>query len=223
MVTGTTINSLFDSNNFPFPSCLGNTDGGEFGDVFYSFSSDGYNEILVNVLNTTVGASYFVDIMTDCSTTADTLFIESSCYTLTSTDDGDLLFDTLRFFPSQPTDYILRISTRLTSDTPGDFFLSLTGIDPLSTNEHSIFGDTSFSPNPLRAESGVLHTHLIESSDIKLNITNLTGKLIHSQNITNLSAGEHAINVDLEGINPGVYIINMNTGDSMKSIKVFKL
>jgi hypothetical protein len=223
VVTGTTINSLFDSNNFPFPSCLGNTDGGEFGDVFYSFSSDGYNEILVNLLNTTVGASYFVDIMTDCSTTADTLFIESSCYTLTSTDDGDLLFDTLRFFPSQPTDYILRISTRLTSDTPGDFFLSLTGIDPLSTNEHSIFGDTSFSPNPLRAESGVLHTHLIEGSDIKLNITNLTGKLIHSQNITNLSAGEHAINVDLEGINPGVYIINMNTGDSMKSIKVFKL
>ena len=51
----------------------------------------------------------------------------------------------------------------------------------------------------------------------------LAGKLIHSQNITNLRAGEHAINVDLEGINPGVYIINMNTGDSMKSIKVFKL
>ena len=75
----------------------------------------------------------------------------------------------------------------------------------------------------MRAESGVLHTHLLEGSDIKLNITDLTGKIITSQNIANLSTGEHAIKVDLEGLNPGVYIINMNTGNSIKSIKMFKL
>lgn len=223
VVTGTTINALFDVNDFTFPTCLFNTDSGEFGDVFYSFNSSGYEKILINLLNTTPGAAYVVDIMTNCSTVVDTLNIESSCYQLTTDEDGDILFDTLSIFPDVPTDYILRISTRVTFDPPGDFFLSLTGIDPLSTDEHSIFGETSFSPNPVRAETGILNTHLLKSSDVKLNITDLTGKLISTQNIGNLSSGEHSIKVDLQGINSGVYIISMNTGNSIKSIKMFKL
>ncbi|NJK83619.1 MAG: hypothetical protein HC912_07155 [Saprospiraceae bacterium] len=67
---------------------------------------------------------FVVDLFADCDTRADS---SGATYCLsTSSFSGQRAFtDTIVGFTGQPTEWLLRVSTRITSDAPGEFFFQL--------------------------------------------------------------------------------------------------
>jgi len=144
---GTTIASGFDSDAFQFPKCIGNTNGGEFGDVWYTFDPGGRTEIGVRFSSNTEGALYYFDLWEDCDSLAYAP-IMNDCFFFDGTDGSTFFQDTITDIPETHGQYYIRIMTRLTSDIPGDFFFQLFGEEILPVKELELEA-MNFYPNPV--------------------------------------------------------------------------
>ncbi len=221
-IDGSTVNATFDNSTFVGPTCLGNSGSGEFGDTYFRFNSGGFSELELYAFSFTQGGQYYIDILEDCDVPADTNSIARSCLFYDSEVNPELR-DTFGFFPSTETNYLLRVTTRLTSDLPGDFIISLTGLSTVSVKDELYFGETSFTPNPVTNNIGYVNTVLEKSADVNLKITDINGRLIATEQYNNLSSGSNKLRVDFPDNTSGVYFVTLQSEGFIKSFRVVKM
>ncbi len=221
-IDGSTEDATFDNSTFILPNCLGNATGGEFADVYFNFNSGGFTTLELNVFSFTPNGQYFIDVFEDCTTPVDTFQITNNCFYYDSEINPEFR-DTLLTFPKEATDYIIRVITRTTSDLPGDFIISLIGLETVSVEDELYFGETSFTPNPLTANTGYISTNLNRTTDIDLTITDLHGKVILENNYPNQSSGNSKMKVDFPENTSGVYFVTLRSEGFIKTFRVVKI
>lgn len=95
------------------------------------------------------------------------------------------------------------------------FVEAFVDLDPNATSiEKDVLGSdlTALAayPNPvLRGDEVRLPFRTNVKSNVQLTVTNLLGATVYSQNIQNLVAGEHAVEVNTASFAPGVYVARM--------------
>ncbi len=219
-VEGTTTAATFNPAEFIFPPCLTNMNGGEFAEVWYSFNNNGNEELQLNFLGLTPNSSFFIDIWEDCTTPTDTLTFIDNCVLL----DGELapaITDTLGLFADTPTDYIMRVTTRLTDDIPGDFSFQLIGEGPSNVNDLDMLnGHVHLFPNPVTSVVN-LNFPLNRSTHLMYTITDALGQTMMQENIGKI-AGNHSQQIDIDQLGSGLYFINISLNDQPLTLRFIK-
>ncbi|MDT8392514.1 MAG: T9SS type A sorting domain-containing protein [Bacteroidales bacterium] len=72
-------------------------------------------------------------------------------------------------------------------------------------------------PNPVRNSANIEYT-LDNQSEIMINVFNISGKLVSSENITQ-SAGKHQHRLDCSALPNGMYVVSIQTGETVKTSK----
>lgn len=219
-VEGTTIAASFEPSTFVFPPCLTNTNGGEFAEVWYSFNNNGIEELVLNFIGATPNSSFFIDIWEDCDTPTDTLTFLNNC-TLLDGDVAPIITDTLGLFASNPTDYIMRVTTRLTDDIPGEFSFQLIGEGGVSVQTPDMLkGNVALFPNPSTSMVN-LNFPLSRSTNLQYSITDAIGQEHLIKNVGRI-AGDHVEQVDIDLLTPGLYFINLSLDDQPLTLRFIK-
>ncbi|MCB0547896.1 MAG: T9SS type A sorting domain-containing protein [Phaeodactylibacter sp.] len=216
---GTTVNGTFTSSNFSYPQCLTNQNGGEFADVWYSFNTLGNTEIELRLNSSTEGAQFYADLFLDCDNQIDTLSFPGAC--LFTTLAEPFVTTTITGLPSEPIDLLLRVTTRLTSDLPGEFFFQLVGDITSGTNEPSVVEELILFPNPTNGQV-VTSFNLLESSDVQISVVNLLGASISSQYLGRLPAGKQVEQTDVSQLPAGIYFLRVMADGKSRTVKFVK-
>lgn len=219
---GTTINATFDFETFQFPTCLSNQGGGEFAEVWYSFNSEGFEELELTLGLTTPGSAILVDIWNDCNSgPVDTNVIMSSCF---ATSEPDLLIDTFRMLPGGATDYIMRVVTRLTGDVPGDFFFQLKSVGTASAvNElPEVFNALELVPNPV-SDQARIDIDLNTPATLHFEVYNLAGVKQVVTESKRYASGRSVEPLDLRTLSAGAYVMRMVSEDGQYAVRFVKL
>jgi hypothetical protein len=75
-------------------------------------------------------------------------------------------------------------------------------------------------PNPFNPSTTIRFDLDREYQQVSLNVVNLLGQTVHSEAYHNLSAGQHEIVFDAEGLSSGVYFYRLTAGDKQISKKM---
>ena len=152
----------------PTPTCQ---TSGEFLDVWYKFNSENFTDIELR-FNRVSSTHFYIDIFQDCINLP--------------VDGPDICFDTdgqteffslsLPGFPGQPTDYLMRVSTRVTSDPVGEFWFQLVEGMEVDLNEIG-FNKFNFYPNPVFENAHVVF-EIQESTSAQYQILNTLGQVL---------------------------------------------
>jgi hypothetical protein len=99
--------------------------------------------------------------------------------------------------------------------SPTIFYITGTGTPPIERT--SIFVSQNF-PNPA---SGItqIKIELPYSSNVVLDVRNVLGQLIHTENKGHLIHGPHIFSLDVSGYESGVYFYTITSGDQISSRK----
>ncbi len=217
---GTTINGTFNSGEFVFPQCLSNQDGGEFADVWYKFNTLGNTQLEMRLNTETEGAFFFVDLFMDCgSGQLDTLDFPGSC--MLTTEEEPFVTSVISGLPEEPTELLLRVSTRLTSDPPGDFFLQLAGDIISNTRQPAVVEHIRAFPNPSRKRLNTSF-NLVESSEVELSVIDLLGKRVYSRFFGKLPSGLHEEQLNVSLLPAGIYFLRISANGQSHSVKFIK-
>jgi hypothetical protein len=74
-------------------------------------------------------------------------------------------------------------------------------------------------PNPFSSNS-VVNYSLASASDVTFTITDLTGKVVMSQNYGHQTAGQHRIDINGNNLESGVYYYTVNAGSTKETRKM---
>lgn len=219
-IIGTTINGTFDAPNFIYPPCIGNVNGGEFATVWYWFNTYGNETVDIYLVkeDNSQNAAYLLDMFEACGTPVDTNIIKGSCMDL---DEYTFLdFTTVTNLPTEPTVYWIRVSTRLTSELPGDFYMFIVGEVTTGTNE-AFPGQVKLFPNPASTQ---LHLNLAldETTNTDIRIINTLGQTIRYEEKGRLAAGFHQFDFDLGIMPSGVYFVVLESEKGKKTMKFIR-
>jgi hypothetical protein len=202
---------------FATPIC--NNDG-DFRDVWYTFNSGENTELTLRFNKTTTNAEFIIDLFETCGIQADPL---DGPYFCIETEDFDNTFleVPLENFPGEPTEYLIRVSTRLTGgDLPGDFWFQLVGT-PFSSLEALQLGAFRFFPNPVR-NAATMSFKAQESLNLQAEITNSLGQTIQRLNFGQIPSGDHTFDVPTEGLQPGIYFLRLFADGAQKTVRFIK-
>jgi hypothetical protein len=92
----------------------------------------------------------------------------------------------------------------------------------IDKTDHQLAAGPSVSqnfPNPFNIESTISYK-LDQSSDIQLDIRDITGKLVWNQKFGNVPAGEHAIKLNAGTFQPGSYLYTVTGKDFTKTMRM---
>ena len=87
-----------------------------------------------------------------------------------------------------------------------------TGISELSTVSTSVY------PNPIRSKA-TLSVNLLESSNARLDVVNMLGETIMSENYS-LNSGNNLINLNVNTLSNGVYFTHLIINDEVITNKI---
>jgi hypothetical protein len=91
-----------------------------------------------------------------------------------------------------------------------------------SSNINSIHQNfLSISPNPTQ-NIATIEVNLDKASSISYTLFNIQGKLIRQEELANKAIGNIKQEINLDGINPGIYILNISINGKETSLKVVK-
>ncbi|TAK46580.1 MAG: T9SS type A sorting domain-containing protein [Saprospiraceae bacterium] len=225
-IIGTTVNAYFDEDNFIFPNtqCFGtNTAGGEFADVWYWFNTYGNDtlEIRFNLDSDQPVGSFYVDLFDACTLMVDTNVITGSCVFADPINPN--VATTITGLPDEPTLYLLRVTTRLTTQLPGDFWFFIVGditAPPVATQE-AFPGQYKLYPNPAydRLE---LSLFMEKSASTMLEIMNTLGQTVQRQDAGNLPTGPHSFDLDVSALSKGVYFLALQSELGTSTVRFVK-
>lgn len=74
-------------------------------------------------------------------------------------------------------------------------------------------------PNPTK-NSSLISFSLIEKSNVKIEITDVSGKVVHSQYFHNSNQGQYAIEINVTDLNNGLYFVNLHANGELRSKKL---
>lgn len=110
--------------------------------------------------------------------------------------------------------------------TNGNFFTSRTPVvrmgfeaPTVGINENSNVFGVSVYPNPA-AENATVKFELANATDVEFNVTDLSGKVIFTNNLGNVTAGAHTLNIPTADMANGVYLYNFIAGETVVSEKL---
>jgi hypothetical protein len=82
-----------------------------------------------------------------------------------------------------------------------------------------VFANLNVYPNPATNVANVL-INLNETSDVNINVFDISGKMIESQSYGNLSTGAHLFNFDVNKYNQGLYFFEVSSGNNRVTKRV---
>jgi hypothetical protein len=77
-------------------------------------------------------------------------------------------------------------------------------------------------PNPVSTDLNVKYT-LIESGLVKMELLNMNGQVLKTQNVGKRLQGEYNSTMPVQELKAGVYLLRISNGTSNKTVKVQKL
>jgi Secretion system C-terminal sorting domain len=197
------------------PSCRPT---GEFWDVWYSFNS-GFNtdlELRFSIVSPD-DADFIIDLFADCANT-DT---SSAAFCFQTADVATLSpVYQLTNFPGVPTEYYLRISTRILTTMPGNFWFQLVG-EPYSSVDEPDFSHFRLYPNPTASKLN-LDFGLAESTSGHWEMLNPLGQIVMSSAETRYPAGQTHLDLDTNDLQPGVYFLRLKLDDKERTVRFIK-
>lgn len=124
--------------------------------------------------------------------------------------------------------YIAGTAFRGANNTPGDLFLQIffkltttSNNVGISEIKNDVFALSNVYPNPARStEKSVIAFNLKESATVNVSIMNLMGQEVKNLFTQSFADGAHAEFLDLSGLKPGVYMVNMTVNGSTVSKKL---
>ena len=214
---GNTENGTFVTEDYVFPVCLSNQNGGEFADVWYKFNSLGNTEIEVRLNAVDAGGIFYLDLFESCGQMVDTSTVTSICI---NTVDNSFAVDTFGILPDVATEYWVRVSTRLTSDAPGPFWFQLVA-DIVSDVEEAALESFKLFPNP--SADYIRTTFGMESSArVRYQVFNTLGQSVMQQDYGLLNQGNQDLQLDVSNLPSGIYILNIDVDEKQKTVKFVK-
>jgi uncharacterized protein YjdB len=75
-------------------------------------------------------------------------------------------------------------------------------------------------PNPSNKENVTIQFHLSEEQPVKLTLTDLTGRLVHTVDFGFLNEGDHSHTISTASLTAGLYIIKLKTGHSISTTRL---
>jgi hypothetical protein len=209
---GTTVDATWDDTSVR-PKCRPT---GEHWDTWYSFNSGTNTEVEIR-FNSTGPQRFVLDLFSECGKPDTTVN-----YCLRSDSQTSTVFsDTITGLPGVPTNYLLRIGTRVTSNVPGNFLFQLVGTPVAISTKDQIVEKFNFSPNPVTGVAN-LKFDLKKTTDANIEITNVLGAKVFQKSMGQLVAGENAIALPLENLDKGMYLLRLLTDNGQKTVKFVK-
>ena len=213
---GFTSNATYVSQ-IPKPICR---PSGEFLDVYFEFNSGNNTELEIRFNKVTPNTEYVVDLFESCLAPVDTAAGGFCIRTDLSTENFQIW--NVDGLPGTPTDYFIRVSTRITSDAPGEFWFQLVGepFNPVSVDE-LVLNDFTFAPNPL-TNNAYVEFDLDEKARVDASLLNVLGQVVETYSHGILPAGAQRFDYSFDNLKPGIYFYNLQVDDLQKTIKVVK-
>ncbi|MDP1623683.1 MAG: T9SS type A sorting domain-containing protein [Bacteroidales bacterium] len=90
---------------------------------------------------------------------------------------------------------------------------------PVSVSEVSIRNPLIVYPNPMDGPARVSF-YMKQSGDVQMSLYSAFGQLVNSRLLGYMNAGQHTTKLDNSNLQPGVYILQVNTGTEVYSRKV---
>src|SRR5690606_41900198 len=75
-------------------------------------------------------------------------------------------------------------------------------------------------PNPISEDFINLELNLLETKQVDLSLYDITGKLIVNETYGDMLVGNHVKQIELSGINNGVYFMTLRMGDEIVTRKI---
>lgn len=217
--TGTTEYADFNPEFFLFPVCLNNQAGGEFATVWYRFNSLGNTDIEIRFSAVTPEAQFYVDLWQSCAEMVDTSVITDNCFFVSIGEP--FVVDTFSNLPPEPTEFYLRVTTRLTTDLPGEFFFQLVGDITTNVEDPTFPGRLLVAPNPA-ADFVNVYLNLEEAREVQYRLVDALGRRVWHLDKGRLPAGEHSERIALQDLPQGVYFLLVEADGAWKAQRIAK-
>jgi hypothetical protein len=225
-IEGSNSNGTFDQDNFIFPNaqCFGtNTGGGEFSDVWFWINTYGNTELEFRFYKGagSEGASFYLEMFDACDMQVDTNLLFGSC--LYADAASAEAVTTVTGLPEEPTLYLLRVTTRLTTQLPGDFFFFVVGeiTEPPVGTKEAFPGNYQVFPNPA-GDKLYLNLVLDQPANTTLGVFNTLGQQVMTERKGNLHQGAHRFDFDVSGLEAGVYFLRLDSEQGRGMVKFVK-
>jgi len=200
----------------PNPSCRPT---GEFFDVWYTFNSGNNTDLELRFNKTTPDADFVINLYNTCAIETDTLS-EGFCIRTDEYEGETFIIEQLTGFPGEPTEYLLRVSTRVTTDTPGEFFFQLVG-EPFSNIPDIGLKGFEFFPNPVN-QNATINFELEEPTMMSIALINAVGQEVSTEALGRLPAGPQSLQIPTDQLKPGMYFMRIQTPEGQQTTKFIK-
>ncbi len=94
------------------------------------------------------------------------------------------------------------------------FGIGLTGVD-----DQLVEAGFAVYPNPVEKQA-VIEVSMTEPSELNISVYNTIGKLVYQSGMESLNAGKHNFAFDRNGLEPGIYFVQVKTGESLFTRKI---
>ena len=82
---------------------------------------------------------------------------------------------------------------------------------------------TSFNvyPNPVE-DAAWIDLSLAGSEEVRIDVVNLLGQRVLAQDLGTMSAGNSRVQLDLNGVQSGIYLVTLTAGNAVSTLRVTK-
>lgn len=92
--------------------------------------------------------------------------------------------------------------------------------EPLSVNDPEVFGNAGVRPNPVAGSEAEITFSLEQPAQVFIDITDISGKVISSQNRGIMASGNHNVRFNRNGLAAGMYLVRLRTPSAAEVMKV---
>jgi hypothetical protein len=105
------------------------------------------------------------------------------------------------------------------NQSPAHIMNSAGGAVPLGIENHAALNGVSVYPNPANTSANV-ELNLLSNDNVTVEMFDMTGKLISSENKGQLAAGQHIMPLNTANLSNGIYFVKITAGTSVVTTKV---
>lgn len=213
---GTTIGATV-ADNFIAPPCA-NPDG-IWADVWYKVASQGNDTIQIRIFpdGDTPVPNFYVEAFANCM--QDTIMGDFNECLVIDDEENSGRTETITGLPVGGNDTILiRVSSQLTFFQPGTFGLQLVSEISTSTRPELAVEELKLFPNPA-TDRVTVSMNLPEATQLTARVHDLLGRNVLNRELGQLPGGTQQFDLDVAGLSPGVYSLQLTDGYAARSLK----
>lgn len=112
--------------------------------------------------------------------------------------------------------YLYDGTYNFSEDTRAADVMSVVGVE-----EQAAASTFNVYPNPV-VNTAWVDLSLTNSEDVRLDVVNLIGQKVSSQDLGTMSAGNSRLPLDMSGLDSGIYLVTLTAGDTVSTLRVTK-